>query len=119
MKNPGFTFNHKEDNLNEALGLTDGTLDTIGPKIIGLVQEFEAEDLAEGKTEGTISCSKIIEKMIDSFTDVEIIALAAIQIKESIMDAEKRAIQRQQLPDGLMQMLASFKPSDKRDLDSQ
>ena len=112
MKNPGFTFKHDEDSLNDALGLPENTLESIGTKIIGLVQTFEAEDDAEGKKEGTVSCSKIIEKMIDTFTDVEILVLASIQIKESIINAEKKASEKQ-ISQELLDMLKIMKSSDK------
>lgn len=119
MKSSDFTFKHEEDNLNLALGLKEGTLDTIGEKVINMVRAFEAEDEAADVEEPSISISKIVEKMINTFSDTEIVVLASIQVKESIMEVERKSMQRKMLgsdlPPEIAELFASLKK--KRDTD--
>lgn len=104
--NTEFKFNHASDNLSEALGIDKSLLDGLGSKIINMLKEFEEE--SESEEESEISVSKIIEKLPTIFSDTEIVVLASIQIKDSIMDAHKASIQRK-LPKEIQEMLDGLK----------
>lgn len=110
--NTEFKFNHESDNLAEAVGVDQSILEGLGPKIIDMVQTFEKE--SESDTHADISVSKIVEKLSTTFSDTEIAILAGIQIKDSIMEAQQKSMQRS-LPKELLEMLEELK--DRKDFD--
>lgn len=113
--NTNFSFKHESDNLPEALGIDKSILEGLGPKIIGMIEKFEKESTDSQQAE--ISVSKIIELLPDNFSDTEIAVLAGIQIKDSIMDAQKAFMSRG-LPKEIQDMLDGLRKDKDFDLDA-
>jgi hypothetical protein len=109
--NTEFKFNHESDTLSKSIGVDQSILEGLGPKIINMVKTFEKN--SESDTHTDISVSKIIENLSTTFSDTEIAILAGIQIKDSIMEAQQKSMQR--LPKELLEMLEGLK--DRKDFD--